>query len=180
MAKSIINCSSIYTKTGDNGKTQYHGERIYKNDPKMHILGTIDELNSFIGLTNANVKSTIIKHQLKHIQCELIDLGSYCSGYSNLYPNPNKLEDWIDKIDSTLEPLKHFIIPVPEYEDEGYTHVCRSVTRRLERWMVEEVDTVGDALPYVNRLSDYFFILARYLCVKEVYVKTVNGKHQIS
>jgi cob(I)alamin adenosyltransferase len=168
----------IYTKTGDKGKTQYYGERIYKNDPRVHVLGIIDELNAFIGCLHLDLYDNITTDMLKNIQCQLIDLGSYCSGYSEKYPTPEDLEVCIDNIDKNLPPLTHFLIPVPTRGFTAYAHVCRAVTRRLERAMVDEIDKMGDAIPYVNRLSDFFFVLSR-LADKDVRVVTnENGCHK--
>ena len=167
----------IYTKTGDKGETSlYGGKRISKADLRIDSYGTVDELNAFCGLLRDSIDdNTIIKEQLLVVQNRLFDLGSLLATLpdSNIYENLRKiskddiekLEHWIDTMNEDLEPLKHFILP------GGHTtisncHVCRTVCRRAERVCVA-LNNVSDIdvtiIKYLNRLSDYFFVLCRKL-----------------
>ena len=187
----------IYTKTGDTGKTQHKSGRIYKNDPKVHIVGILDELHAHMTMIHPistrdqieaqkmNVNTLIfyiIREQALAIQCELIDLGSFFSGYSDIVPKPETLENNIDTFDKNLKPLKNFIIPMPRFEIESTIHICRSVARKLERHLIDEVDSLAEAIPYVNRLSDYFFTVGRVisnLTGDEYAVHLVDGRHRL-
>ena len=170
--------AAVYTRTGDQGITGLvGGTRIKKSDPRIHLYGEVDELNSYIGLAISFLKKDFDKSLLMQIQSSLFDLGS------NLACEKEKrsqfklpyikiqaietLETDIDQMDSQLLPLKHFILPGGSQAASAF-HVCRTVCRRIERQMVDfEEQHPGEvpenALQYMNRLSDYFFILSRYL-----------------
>lgn len=187
----------IYTKTGDKGKTQHKTGRIYKNDPKVHILGILDELHAHMTMIHPTSKICenscvlhgdeelpfeVIREQITEIQCHLIDLGSFYSGYAEYVPTTENLEKWIDQFDQTLPPLKHFIIPNPNFQIESVIHICRSVARKLERYVIDEIDEFEKSIPYVNRLSDYLFTIGRVvgnLTGNDRAVHVVNGKHEI-
>lgn len=161
----------IYTKKGDFGKSQIIGKKnINKNELIFEVIGTLDELNSIIGISNFYIKS---KNLLK-IQNTLFLIGTYMAlNNKKLFNNKHitkiknhtiKLEKDIDAINDKLPPLKNFIIPGGS-KKSAYTHLARSITRRCERKIVklskkQKINNV--VLVFINRLSDYFFVLARY------------------
>lgn len=156
----------IYTKTGDKGKTcLVDGSRVDKDDVRLEAYGTADELSSFIGLLAANVKYESDKAFLMHIQNDLFDIGAALATPSKVCPEifSSLIEAEIDKIQATLPALHSFILP-GGCNEASLAHVCRTVCRRLERNIVRlektaEID--ANIAIYVNRLSDYFFVLAR-------------------
>ncbi|MEA9354873.1 cob(I)yrinic acid a,c-diamide adenosyltransferase [Bacteriovorax sp. PP10] len=170
--------SAVYTRTGDKGITGLvGGTRIKKSDSRIHLYGEVDELNSYIGLGISFLDKSFDKSLLQQIQSSLFDLGSNLACEKekrSQFKLPQiktssieKLESDIDQMDSQLIPLKHFILPGGSSAAAAF-HVCRTVCRRIERQMVDfEEQNPGEvpenALQYMNRLSDYFFILSRYL-----------------
>lgn len=164
----------IYTKTGDEGTTAlFGGKRIPKDDLRIEAYGTVDELNSFIGLLNATFSEASQNFFLTEVQKRLFTIGS------SLASDPDKklltpditeqdiqqLENAMDTMDQLLEPLKNFILPGGDLSI-GYAHVCRTVCRRAERRVItlskaSHVDAL--VIIYLNRLSDYFFVLSRYI-----------------
>ena len=158
----------IYTKTGDKGQTSLAtGQRVSKTDLRIRAYGTADELNSFVGLLRVALNGDQ-DAQLSWIQNRLFDLGACLAG-ATLRIEPvaiTKLEQWIDEMQEVVPPLKAFIIPAGN-EATCRAHVCRTVARRLERSMLscDNCDKWQNELIFVNRLSDYFFILARYVSV---------------
>ena len=164
----------IYTKTGDTGETSlFGGARLPKNHIRIESYGTVDELNSYIGLVSDSTDNQSIKLVLKEIQDRLFTIGSH------LASDPSKdmivpdlkltdietLETEMDNMDLVLEPLRHFILP-GGHVSVSYCHVARCVCRRCERLVValaqnEKVDAM--IVQYLNRLSDYLFVLARYM-----------------
>lgn len=170
----------VYTKTGDKGTTcLIGGTRIPKSDLRLETYGTSDELNSFVGLLRAMPLPSEIDSQLERIQNKLFNLGGYLALDQTKYaPTPATsvaeeeitfLEEAIDAMEAELPELKSFILPGGT-ESVARCHVCRTVCRRLERRMVAlfpEVDAQSEwdrnALRYVNRLSDYLFILSKKL-----------------
>jgi len=167
----------IYTKTGDKGKTSLiGGTKVPKNHRRIEAYGTVDELNSFIGLLNDSVNNDITNQLLKEIQDRLFTIGS------TLATDPDKkvsmkipqlderdvllLEKKIDEMNEVLPPMKSFVLP-GGHPTVSMAHICRSVCRRAERCCVglQETGTEMDPLviQYLNRLSDYFFVLARWL-----------------
>ncbi len=169
----------IYTRVGDKGETLFP---LFKNAwvPKDHIvlevIGTLDELNSFIGLARSllpgteNVELRKVKEHLKNIQNTLFRLGSLIVGYGSKARVTDEDVEWLEKaIDEMMDTvtLEGFIIP-GGHPSAAALHVARSVCRRLERRLVSLkrllpgfIDEV--ALKYVNRLSDYLFVLALYV-----------------
>lgn len=167
----------IYTKTGDLGKTSLiGGTKVPKSNIRIDAYGTIDELNSFIGLTSDQLNLASLKNTLREIQDRLFTIGS------SLACDPDKepklkipdlkeaditvLETEIDKMNEELEEMRSFILP------GGHTaistaHVTRCVCRRAERICVNmqenELFVEPLILKYLNRLSDYLFVLARYI-----------------
>ncbi|WP_078576908.1 cob(I)yrinic acid a,c-diamide adenosyltransferase [Salipaludibacillus agaradhaerens] len=161
----------IYTKQGDEGQTQLVGKRVKKTHGRVEAYGTLDELNSCIGL--AVVYAMEEKHgdivaDLTAIQHELFDLGGDLANVTKTQDwkidlhAPEKLESLIDMYWKEAPPIKTFILPGGG-RLAAQLHVCRTVTRRAERLTVNlEVDRIPPtALPYLNRLSDYFFAVAR-------------------
>lgn len=172
--------SSIYTKTGDKGMTSLvGGKRVAKAHVRLDAYGTTDELNSFVG---SLIEKTEDKHDLEvlsYIQHKLFTVGSYLATETEAIPpkaasiitdkDITLLESEMDKIDSTLPPLRQFVLPGGS-ESAARAHICRTVCRRTERciYRVKEEFPVDDLiLMFVNRLSDYFFLLARKECNKQ-------------
>ena len=169
--------SNIYTCTGDNGTTSLvGGQRVSKSDQRIESYGTVDELNSFLGLLVTNVPSSKDAEFLKTIQNRLFVLGGYLatpSGKDTICKiteqHVKDLEIEIDTIDGELPPLKFFVIPGGS-SPSAIAHICRSVCRRAEREILRlaEVESVDPlALKYINRLSDYLFVLSRKLLQDE-------------
>lgn len=167
----------IYTKTGDKGKTSLlGGTKIFKSDIRIQSYGTVDELNSFIGLLCAAINDTEIITELHNIQSALFTVGSHLACDTDKFPieklpsvsqqNISILEQSIDKMNEVLPEMKNFILPGGGHA-AATAHVCRSVCRRAERNIVALLETGNRVeeitIRYLNRLSDYFFMLARYL-----------------
>lgn len=165
----------IYTKTGDKGTTSLiGGARVPKYHPRIEAYGTVDELNSFIGLLrdqdiDAHSKTvlTIIQERLFTLESmvaqepnnEAVDLPRLSSGDVEL------LEKEIDKMNEKLPPLTSFILP-GGHPFVSYSHICRTICRRSERLLIKlSVDSQVEDINiiYLNRLSDYFFVLGRKL-----------------
>ena len=180
----------IYTKTGDKGETSlYGGNRVSKASARVESYGTIDELNSFIGLAKAEITDEKVLNQLQKIQFDLFTVGSEAAtptdkmllsnGKSRLdliisETEITELEQWMDGFDAELEPLKFFILPNGG-KAAASLHVCRTVCRRAERAIVflnETEEVRPELIKYLNRLSDYLFILARYVS------KITGGKEE--
>jgi len=174
--------ASVYTRTGDRGTTGLvGGTRIKKSDPRIHLYGEVDELNSSIGFAMSFLDNSFDKTFLQKIQSSLFDLGSNLAcekDKRDQFKLPQikaslikEMEKEIDQMDHVMHPLKHFILPGGSSAAAGF-HVCRTVCRRIERQMVDFEDSHAGEIPeksleYVNRLSDYFFILSRFLNFKE-------------
>ncbi len=167
----------IYTKTGDAGKTSLiGGTKVAKNNIRIESYGTVDELNSFIGLVNDYVQHQHTNTILKEIQDRLFTIGS------SLACDPDKetklkipdlkeedillLENEIDKMNEVLPEMKSFILPGGNIA-VSTTHVARCVCRRAERICVamqqEAMFIEPIVIKYLNRLSDYLFVLARFI-----------------
>lgn len=164
--------TKIYTKTGDQGQTAlFGGKRLSKNHHQIEAYGTVDELNAFLGLLRDCLTGDHERNLLKQIQDLLFTMGS------NLAMDPEKefkipgliaedialLEKEIDRMNETLPELKHFILP-GGHTTVSFCHIARTVCRRAERRVValqhlNEVDPI--IIAYLNRLSDYLFVLAR-------------------
>lgn len=164
----------IYTKTGDKGNTSlYGGTRISKSHDRIASYGNTDELNSFLGLLMSLIKHNDQYELLVAVQNQLFVIGSHlAAGNDHDFKLPEiknsfitDLEEAIDKMNEVLPKLKHFVLPGGS-QAVSYAHVCRTITRRAERSVValsiiEKTDEI--ILIYLNRLSDYFFVLARYI-----------------
>ena len=163
----------IYTKKGDKGKTQLLGGRVVdKFDNKIEAYGNIDELNSFIGhLHDQNIDENH-KEFLIFVQIKLLDLGSIISFDGKkkniklpqvLSSDVQKIEDEIDKLEKDLLPLSSFILP-SGHPISSLCHISRSVCRRAERGIAllsSKGEEQGIAIQFLNRLSDYLFVLSR-------------------
>jgi len=173
--------ADVYTRSGDKGTTGLvGGTRILKSDPRIHLYGEVDELNSTIGAAISMLPGDFDKTLLFKIQSSLFDLGSNLACEKekrDQFKLPNikdslilELENEIDLLDHQLPALKHFILPGGSPAAAAF-HICRTVCRRVERQMVEfgnihQGEIPEMSLEYVNRLSDYFFILSRSLNFK--------------
>jgi len=174
--------SKIYTRTGDQGETGLgDGSRISKDHARMTAIGSIDELNSFIGLCIEELKEHLILSSitdfLSHSQHRIFDLGGEISipGYQIIDDKQvSQIETALDLLNADLAPLENFILP-GGHKLIAVLHLCRSVCRRAERDLVtlqrdENINTAG--LKYLNRLSDYIFVAARY-AAKELQIDEV-------
>lgn len=152
----------IYTKTGDKGITSLaNGERVVKTDPRVEAYGTVDELNSWVGLLRSG-NSEKWQDQLEWIQNKLFNLGAKLSqapGEWITESDVHQVEMWIDAMQANLPKQKGFLLPAGG-EQACRCHVCRTVCRRAERRMIEAAAD-ETALRFINRLSDYFFVLTR-------------------
>ena len=170
----------IYTKTGDRGKTSLiGGTKVLKSDQRIEAYGTIDELNSWIGYIIDFINDFSANHVLREVQDRLFTIGSSLAcdpeketrlSIPDLHEEDVKrLENEMDAIAETLPEMKHFILP-GGHSSVSVTHIARCVCRRAERCCVKLSSSDGKVDPlvlkYLNRLSDYLFILARYLSKK--------------
>ncbi|MCB9309792.1 MAG: cob(I)yrinic acid a,c-diamide adenosyltransferase [Lewinellaceae bacterium] len=164
----------IYTKQGDKGMTSLiGGRRISKHDVRIEAYGTIDELNSHIGLLLVHIENKNICNSLFEIQNRLFDIGSTlaCDPQKSMSvpqidnEDINFLEILIDQMEETLPLLKNFILPGGNLPS-AQAHVCRTVCRRAERRVTALEDEGASAqliVQYLNRLSDYLFVLSRFI-----------------
>lgn len=172
----MVVLNKIYTKTGDAGETALgNGARVAKHAPRVDAYGTVDELNSTLGLARLAAKGDT-DAALARIQNDLFDLGAdLCRPDMHLddqagYPvlrmvedQTKRLEAEIDDMIARLEPLKSFILPAGS-PLAAHLHHCRTVARRAERLAVElaTMEEINEhAIKYLNRLSDWFFVAAR-------------------
>jgi len=179
----MVRITKVYTRTGDKGDTALvGGRRVAKDSPRIEAYGTIDELNAAVGLARAFNQEKIDTSEahrfldlvLRQIQDELFDLGSELatppeSFYEGMYrvgePQVRKIEELIDGCQKDLEPLRSFILPGGG-KVGAFLHQARTVCRRAEREILRlsRSEEVGEwPLKYVNRLSDLFFVLSRWI-----------------
>jgi cob(I)alamin adenosyltransferase len=166
----------IYTKTGDKGETGlFGGERVSKNSFRIEAYGTIDELNAFIGLAIIEVSDKSVKDLLQKIQNWLLSIGADLATPDNertkklnVFRTTEEyylyIEKEIDKYESKLDELRNFILPGGT-KGAALLHICRTITRRAERMVVALNSTVkigNNIIIFLNRLSDLFFVLARF------------------
>lgn len=186
--------SRVYTKTGDKGETGLvSGHRIPKSDIRIDLYGELDELNSRLGLCASELSVDLEFHQmvdfLHHIQSAIFDLGSNLAceiEYRAQYKLPQisdefvaDLELEIDKLDGELPELKNFILPGGSVV-ASTIHIARTNTRSVERKLLQYYERTQEELPpnsvvFLNRLSDYLFVLARYVN-KQKGVDEINWK----
>jgi cob(I)alamin adenosyltransferase len=182
----------IYTKTGDKGTTSLiGGSKVLKSHARIESYGTIDELNSHIGLCRDLISIPEIRTILKEVQDRLFTIGSA------LACDPEKetklkipdlketdvtlLEDEMDRMDLNLEPLQYFIMP-GGHPTVSHIHIARCVCRRAERLVVEllmnDEEQDGLIIKYINRLSDYLFTLSRYIA-KDLQVEEITWRPRV-
>jgi len=165
----------VYTKKGDQGTTQLiGGTRVPKSSLRIESYGTVDELNSYIGLIRDQEISSEVIEQLLEIQDRLFTMGSQLAADPEaskmklpeiVDEDVTNLENWIDQMDKSLEPMKSFVLP-GGHTTVSFCHIARCVCRRAERICVDlnahqPIDPI--LLTYLNRLSDYLFVLSRKL-----------------
>lgn len=176
----MVKLNKIYTKTGDDGTTGLvDGSRIAKNDSRMAAIGDVDELNSALGVAVCAVGDDDLIARLRMIQNDLFDLGADLATPAgegdDFEPSEmilritasqvERLEREIDALNENLEPLTSFILPGGS-KDAAAIHLARAIARRAERTAVgaaQDMPINPQALAYVNRLSDYLFVLGRAL-----------------
>ncbi len=160
----------IYTKTGDTGSTSlFGGKRVLKCEELVDVYGSIDELNSWVGRIASEIDSSDVRTFLAAIQSDLFTIGSHLAGWKidlkDLPQRVSEMEERIDLLDDTLPKLVNFILPGGT-KLASEIHLARAVCRRVERQAVslhqkQKVDP--SILVYLNRLSDLFFMLARFI-----------------
>ena len=176
----MVKLNKIYTKTGDDGTTGLvDGSRISKNDPRMAAIGDVDELNSALGVAICEISDDALVADLRVIQNDLFDLGADLATPAaegdDFAPSEmvlrvaasqvERLERQIDEVNGALDPLTSFILPGGN-KAAAAIHVVRAIARRAERTAVSATQTMAinpHALAYINRLSDYLFVLGRTL-----------------
>lgn len=182
-----MNQPKVYTRQGDEGMTSLvEGTRVSKSDQRLHAYGTVDELNSVLGLlhakavTQAKRKPRLLKtiiSDIDWIQDSLFILGSHLATSDDQFRTKlpafstdgiSRLEKRMDEMSAKLPQLKNFILPGQD-ELSALAHMARTICRRAERWTVAvhniNATTNPDFVVFLNRLSDYFFVLSRYLQV---------------
>jgi cob(I)alamin adenosyltransferase len=166
----------IYTGFGDSGRTRLYGGKIVdKDDLRVDTYGTADELNSYLGFVIAYLREEEWVDFLQNIQQDIFKISSelatpsdkkkQLSGISITLNDIEIIENNIDKVESGLKPLKNFILPGGTRE-AALLHLARTVCRRLERRLIslhKQVDLDQNILVYINRLSDFLFVFARYM-----------------
>lgn len=165
--------SKIYTRTGDKGTTGLgDGSRVEKDNLRVEAFGTVDELNSAVGLVLAAKLPIAIQSILNRVQHELFDLGGeLCMPGTELIPDSyiDDLEADLDKLNENLPPLKDFILPGGS-ESAARCHLARTVCRRAERRVValaHDEDVNAATIRYLNRLSDFLFVAARVIVLAD-------------
>jgi cob(I)alamin adenosyltransferase len=161
----------IYTRTGDLGQTSlFGGARVAKNDARIEAYGTVDELSSHIGVARAANVPAEVESLLQQVQSDLFEVGAHlASPGTSRFPGvePRRIEELelaIDAMERELEPLKTFILPAGSLA-AAQLHVARTVCRRAERLVValqDESPATLSTIAYLNRLSDYLFVAARF------------------
>lgn len=165
---------AIYTKRGDQGQTSLYDvknaqdKRVSKNSMIINAIGSVDEVNSFLGIVASQIDSADFKDKIYEIQRNLFTVGSILAGAKLQLQRDKvtKLEKEIDEMEGTLPVLMGFILPGGS-KLSSHLHYVRSLVRRAERSLVALPESsvvrlpLTDILVYINRLSDYFFMLAR-------------------
>jgi cob(I)alamin adenosyltransferase len=179
-----IRKAKIYTRTGDKGETSLvSGERVGKDHPRTAAYGTIDELNSNLGVAISSIRDRTVSRILQNIQHELFNIGAELASNGKLKQfklNTQKideLEQIIDRYDGKLAKLHTFILPGGG-RAAAFLHLARTVCRRAEREVVtlaKKENTNPNIVAYLNRLGDLLFVLARYIN-KKGGVKEINWK----
>jgi cob(I)alamin adenosyltransferase len=180
----------IYTKTGDNGQTSLvGGTRVSKTELRIEAYGTVDELNSYIGLLRDQEVNNDRKDILKEIQDRLFTIGSILASepeqtkkrIPDLHESDIELlEKEMDKMDESLEPMRFFILP-GGHQSVSFGHLARTVCRRAERItlrLAQESEVNELVIKYLNRLSDYLFVLCRMM-IKELNIEEISWKPRV-
>ena len=175
----MVVLNKIYTRTGDDGTTGLGtGERRKKYDLRVAAYGTLDEVNAALGIARLHAAGeAALDRSLSRIQNDLFDVGAdLCTPGKGKGPGGARLtvtaaqvtwlESEIDRLNSELEPLRSFVLP-GGFAAAAYLHLARTICRRAERLIAELMDKADESvtpevLQYVNRLSDYLFVAARY------------------
>lgn len=161
----------IYTRTGDNGTTSLAGgTRVAKNHPYVEAYGTLDELNSCIGMLALATTDGSTREQIERIENTIFSIGCYIAGAAKgespvTTDTVARLEETIDRIEAALPPAGGFLLP-GNTEGSARANLCRTVCRRAERRIIDiagEIAIAAEVMAYINRLSDYFFLLQRQL-----------------
>jgi cob(I)alamin adenosyltransferase len=160
----------IYTRAGDTGSTSlFGGKKVLKCEELVDVYGSIDELNSWVGLVISYINTTEVNQFLQLIQSDLLTIGGNMAGFksdlSSLNQRITEMEKRIDIMEKELPPLSNFIIPGGS-KPGAFIHIVRSICRRVERQAValnqkQPIDPL--IIKYLNRLSDLFFMLARFI-----------------
>ena len=168
----------IYTKTGDKGETSLaNGQRVSKTDARIEAYGTVDELNSAVGLLRARLKQSAVPvshsdEELHWVQNKLFNLGAALScapGDWITDVDVRQVETWIDSMQAEVPKQRAFVLPSGSVA-VAECHVCRTICRRAERRMIG-LGWLDVELRFINRISDYLFVLARYIAF-------VNGEQE--
>lgn len=160
----------IYTRTGDTGSTSlFGGKRVLKCEELVDVYGSIDELNSWVGLLASQLNAVDVRQFLETVQSDLFTIGSSLAGSridtGVLRQRVKEMEARIDVLETGLPPIKNFILPGGS-QLGAYIHLARSVCRRVERQTValrQKNNIDSGIIQYLNRLSDLFFVLARFI-----------------
>ncbi len=169
----MVKLNKIYTRTGDAGTTGLvDGSRVTKTDPRIAAIGDVDEANSAIGVAMVTLDQHVVRAVLAHIQNDLFDLGADLATPGAIdgalritAPQVVRIEEEIDRLNLDLEALTSFILPGGD-PAAAALHLARAITRRAERSVTALADGAEvnpNALAYINRLSDYLFVAARWL-----------------
>lgn len=167
MARERKRITQVTTRAGDAGTTSLaDGSKLAKTDPRVHAIGAVDELNSFIGLLVTQLETdAAVREPCTRIQQELFDIGATLATMGAI-PCPDNawLDAEIQKLNASLPPLTEFVIPGGTIA-AALAHVCRTTCRRVERelWALQGDDAATSAARYANRLSDLLFVMARTL-----------------
>lgn len=160
---------SIYTRTGDDGTTAlYGGKRVKKDDPHVEFYGSIDELNSYLGLITTLLEVYDLQEFVRSIQYDLMEMSAYAAGVPgteyNFSQRIKEFEKRIDLMDEKMPKLRSFVLPGGTKE-ASVIHIARSVCRRVERQAVRA--KFYKSIGYLNRLSDFLFTLARFINIEK-------------
>lgn len=170
--------NKIYTKTGDSGMTSlYGGTRVKKNDLKVEVYGTIDEANSAIGLAKSTLTNSELENDLLLLQNNFFKIASYFASDENgrlktsntiIEEDIKNIENQIDLYNLKIPSVKNFVIPGGNFNSSIF-HLARTIIRRAERNIIkltEKEEVNSNIIKYINRSSDFMFILARYVNIE--------------
>jgi len=161
----------VYTRTGDDGGTALgNGQRVSKASARVAAYGDVDELNASLGVLAAEELPAEAATSIRHVQAALFEVGAALADPSGRFRvtaavhDPAWIERWIDELDADLPPLRNFVLP-GGVRPAALAHAARCVCRRAERSLVglDRTEEIERLLPFLNRLSDALFVLARWL-----------------